>query len=157
MCQAAHVGQECGDRCEVCLPACLPAHLPASLHNLRINSFTPRQPAVALNPRIPPTPFLAIIQLNHLSKSSCPTHRWRCCTDCTAAPAPRPLDAFETQSQHNTLLSPSHSQTLSNHFGPVYLLLCISHHWSQWPFARHSSLSSIGQCNGDQCQQQCWW
>ena len=66
----------CPDRCEV-YAAC-------SLHNLRINSFTPPQPAVALNPRIPPSPFLAIIQLNHLSKSSCPTHRWRC-TRCTSS------------------------------------------------------------------------
>ena len=45
------------------------------LHNLSINSFTPRQPTVALNPRIAPSPFLAIIQLNHLSKSWRPTHR----------------------------------------------------------------------------------
>ena len=120
----------CPDRCEV-YAAC-------SLHNLRINSFTPPQPAVALNPRIPPSPFLAIIQLNHLSKSSCPTHRWRCTGSCTGSSC---NPEMHLRPNHTTLSHLSTSLTLKHYldqfiFGFASVVKT---------FAGHSSLNSTGQ------------
>ena len=120
------------DRCELyagCPPPAQPSY--KSLH-------TPPQPAVALNPRIPPSPFLAIIQLNHLSKSSCPTHRWRCTGSCTGSSC---NPEMHLRPNHTTLSHLSPSLTLKHYldqfiFGFASVVKT---------FAGHSSLNSTGQ------------